>query len=84
MTKYRVGTGGTSKDTWDEYDDLADAEAACERMAEEQADEEAEEGSEPEPVDLYENDGPAGAPPERGACPVGDCGGYWPHIVEVS
>lgn len=84
--RYLVGIGGTPREQHEEYEDLVDAEAACLRMAEDLArsrginlDTLAAAGSE---IGLYENG--AGETLERGACPAGDDGAYWPHIEEVT
>ncbi len=77
-TTYLVGVGGEPRDSYEEYTDLDDAEVACLEMAERQAECQAEDGADPVEVSQYENG--TGDDIERGACPDGDSGGYWPHI----
>ena len=80
MTRYYlVGVGGAPIEAFDNYDTLADAQAACLSMAEGMA----EDG---EDVESYEGTGEAcrdGGVDCGGACPDGEGGGYWPCIIEI-
>ena len=74
---YMVGIGGTSHELFERYEDLTDAEHAAQTMAEGLA---VDQGVDPETVSVYENDCTEGT--DRGACPMGNDGAYWPVIEE--
>lgn len=76
MKTYLVGIGGEPKENYTECDDIEDARDTCMGMARDVA---VDRGIDPDTVSLYENMGD-----EQGACPMGDDGAYWPHIVVKS
>lgn len=81
MTRYLVGIGGTPDDQWSEYEDLTDAEEACLELARSHA---IDQGIDPDDVELYESGPDIGGVIDRGACPYGDTGAYWPVICPAT
>lgn len=75
MTTYKVTREGQSSSEDRYCTPWIEAAKICLQMAREQA---VAEGIDPDGVELYENNG------QRGACPDGDDGGFWPVIVESS
>ena len=73
-TYYRVGVGGSPKDSWDTFFDLEAAQDCAMQIALEMA--EIRE-IDPGEIELYDN-----GPSDMGACPEGDDGAYWP-VIEV-
>ncbi len=78
MTRYLVKFGGSPDDSGEICDDLGGAEDLCLHMAEQYAE---RQGIPVDDVELYNNEGING--PERGACPDGESGDYWPVIKEI-
>jgi hypothetical protein len=73
--RYYVGMGGAPKEQRVEHEDFASALDAALDMAYEVAD---REGIDRDNIDTWGEDDPdIGA----GACPEGDPGGYWPHVI---
>ena len=78
MTKYIVGVGGSDKAQWDEYGDLGEAMERALELAEEQAEQSTDVDDDVDNIDTYDN-----GPDDRGACPEGQPGSYWPVVREI-